>query len=80
MSPGLAAKRFCRAAVRLVVNGFKMTNFVAFKLTSEGRVIEAMEMYCSEDEAKERARELAKGAAVELWEGWHRIARYGARD
>ena len=53
-----------------------MTYFIAFKLTREGKVLGASEMYCSEDEAKERARELAADAAVELWKGPRRIARY----
>ena len=53
-----------------------MTYFVAFKLTREGKVLDASEMYCSEDEARERARDLATDSAVELWKGPRRIARY----
>ena len=55
-----------------------MTYFIAFKMTREGSVIEASEMYCSEDEAKERALELATDSPVELWKGSRRIARFEA--
>jgi len=53
-----------------------VTYFIAFKLTREGEVLDASEMYCSEDEARERARDLATDSAVELWEGPRRSARY----
>jgi hypothetical protein len=53
-----------------------VTYFIAFKLTRDGKVLDASEMYCSEEEAKERARELAADTAVELWKGPRRIARY----
>ena len=53
-----------------------MTYFIAFKLTREGKVLDASEMYCGEDEARERARELAADTPVELWKGSRRIARY----
>jgi hypothetical protein len=53
-----------------------MTYFIAFRLTGEGYVIEASEMYCSEDEAKERARALAADTPVELWHGPRRVARF----
>lgn len=57
-----------------------MTYFIAFKLTREGHVIEASEMYCSEDEAKERARALATDSPVELWQGPRRIARFDVKQ
>jgi hypothetical protein len=50
-----------------------VTYFIAFKLTREGKVLDANEMYCSEDEAKERARDLATDSAVELWKGSRRM-------
>jgi hypothetical protein len=53
-----------------------VTYFIAFKLTREGKVLDASEMYCSEDEANERARELATETPVELWKGPRRIARF----
>jgi hypothetical protein len=53
--------------------------FIAFRLTREGTVLDANEMYCSEDEARERARELATDAPVELWHGPRRVARYEAQ-
>ena len=53
-----------------------MTYFIAFRLTREGLVIDASEMYCSEEEAKERARELAIDSPVELWRGPRRVARF----
>ena len=53
-----------------------MTYFIAFRLTREGQVIDASEMYCSEEEAKERARELAIDSPVELWRGPRRVARF----
>jgi hypothetical protein len=34
-----------------------VTYFIAFRLTREGIVLAADEMYCSEDEARERARD-----------------------
>lgn len=53
-----------------------MTYYIAFRLTREGTVLDANEMYCDEDEAKARARALATESAVELWKGPRRIARY----
>ena len=46
-----------------------MTYYIAFRLTREGTVLDANEMYCSEDEARERARALATDSPVELWQG-----------
>ena len=56
-----------------------MTYFIAFKMTREGKVLDASEMYCDEDEAKERARDLATDTPVELWKGPRRIARFEAQ-
>jgi len=56
-----------------------VTYFVAFKMTREGKVLDASEMYCSEHEAKERAQALATETPVELWKGSRRIARYEPR-
>jgi hypothetical protein len=53
-----------------------MTYFIAFRLTREGTVLDANEMYCDEAEAKERARALATDAPVELWQGPRRVARF----
>lgn len=53
-----------------------MTYFIAFRLTREGTVLDANELYCDEPTARERARELATDSAVELWQGPRRIARY----
>ena len=53
-----------------------MTYYIAFRLTHEGTVLDANELYCNEDEARERSRELATDTAVELWKGSRRIARY----
>jgi hypothetical protein len=53
-----------------------MTYFIAFRLTREGTVLDATEMYCDEAEAKERARALATDSPVQLWQGARRIARY----
>jgi hypothetical protein len=55
-----------------------MTYYIAFRLTREGTVLDASELYCSEDEAKERARALAIDSPVELWQGARRIARFEA--
>jgi hypothetical protein len=46
-----------------------VTYFIAFRITREGKVLDASEIYCSEEEAKERARELATDTPVESWEG-----------
>jgi hypothetical protein len=51
-----------------------MTYFIAFRLTREGTVLDANEMYCDEAEARERARALAIASPVELWQGARRIA------
>jgi hypothetical protein len=56
-----------------------VTYFIAFKMTREGKVLDASEMYCSEDEARERARELASDGPVELWHGPRRLARFEAK-
>ena len=53
-----------------------MTYFIAFKLTREGTVRDANEFCCDEDEAKERARELATDGPVELWKGPRKVARF----
>ena len=53
-----------------------MTYYIAFRLTLEGKVLDANELYCDETEARERARALATDTPVELWQGPRRIARY----
>jgi hypothetical protein len=55
---------------------FILTYFIAFKMTREGTVLDANEMYCDEAEARERARSLATDTPVELWKGPRRIARF----
>jgi hypothetical protein len=56
-----------------------VTYFIAFRLTREGVVLDANELSCDETEARERARELATDAPVELWQGSRRIARFEAK-
>jgi hypothetical protein len=56
-----------------------MTYFIAFRLTREGTVLDANEMYCDEAEAKERARALAIDSPVELWQWPRRVARFEAK-
>lgn len=56
-----------------------MTYYIAFRLTREGTVLDANEMYCDEAEAIERARALAVDFPVELWRGPLRITRYEPR-
>ena len=56
-----------------------MTYFIAFRLTREGTVLDATEMYCDESEARERARALATDGPVELWKGSRRVARFEAK-
>jgi hypothetical protein len=56
-----------------------VTYFIAFRLTREGTVLDANEMYCNEAEARERARALATDSAVELWQGPRRVARFEAQ-
>jgi hypothetical protein len=53
-----------------------VTYYIEFRLTREGVVIDASEMYCDEDEARERARALAIDSPVELWRGSRRVARH----
>ena len=57
-----------------------MTYYIAFRLTREGTVLDANEMYCDEVEATERARALAVDTAVELWKGPRRVARFEAEQ
>jgi hypothetical protein len=56
-----------------------MTHFIAFRLSREGTVLDASEMYCDEAEARERARELATETPVELWHGTRRVVRFEAK-
>jgi hypothetical protein len=66
---------FANSGLRVCYNR-AMTYFIAFRLTREGTVLDATEMYCDESEARERARALAINSPVELWQGPRRIARY----
>ena len=69
---------FANCGLRVCYNR-AMTYFIAFRLTREGTVLDANEMYCDEAEAMERARALAVDFQVELWQGPRRIARYEPR-
>jgi hypothetical protein len=54
-----------------------MREFRAYILDSAGHIASRIEMACADEEdAKARARQLADGASVELWEGARRIARF----
>jgi hypothetical protein len=47
---------------------------------SDGHVVDRVDLLCaSEEEAKERARQLVVDHAVELWEGSRKIERFEPR-
>ena len=50
----------------------------AYKPYYDGRAEQAINLRCSERDAKKRARKLATEGPVELWEGSRAIARYEA--
>lgn len=53
-----------------------MHNYTAYMMGSNGIVYRVEIMCDDEDAAKERARLLAAGNAVELWDGARLIAEY----
>lgn len=49
----------------------------AFVIGRDGHVMGRVDLLCAdEEEAKERARQLVDGHAIELWEGSRRIERF----
>jgi hypothetical protein len=56
-----------------------MPDYKLYKLNHDGRVEQAIDLRCSQREAKQRALELATDGPVEVWEGARPIAHYEAR-
>lgn len=56
-----------------------MQEYRAFLVGPDGHVVSRIDLLCiDEQDARERARRLAEGHAVELWEGARRIERFEA--
>ena len=54
-----------------------MLGFRAYIIGPDGHVIDRVDILCeSEEEAKQRARRLVDGHAVELWDEARKVARY----
>lgn len=54
-----------------------MQNYKAYILGEDGHIIDRVDLDCSDDDdAKVKARKLAIGQAVELWDGARKIARF----
>jgi hypothetical protein len=51
------------------------SGYYAYLIGSDGRIKDRINMFCEDDEkAKEQARQLVDGHAVELWQEKRRIA------
>jgi hypothetical protein len=58
-----------------------MHGYYAYIIGPDGRVVGRKDLICeSEDEAKERAKQLVDGHAVELWERARKVARFEAEE
>jgi hypothetical protein len=56
-------------------------DYWVYTLGEDGHIVGRTEIYCPDDEAAlERAKNLADGHAVELWEGARRIALIDGKD
>jgi hypothetical protein len=54
-----------------------LQGYRAFVIGLDGHVIDRVDLFCaSEEDARERARQLVDGHAIELWEGTRRIERF----
>jgi hypothetical protein len=49
----------------------------AYMIGPDNRIVSRVELICEDDDdAKERARQLVDGRAIELWRGAERLARF----
>ena len=54
-----------------------LKHYHAFELTSRDEDITLIDLHCeSEEDAKQRAKQLVQDLPIELWEGPMRIARF----
>ena len=54
-----------------------MHGYRAYIIGQDGRIKDRVEFHCDdENEAKERAKQLVDGHAIELWDQARRIARF----
>ena len=54
-----------------------MHGYRAFIVDPSGHVKDRVEFFCAnDDEAKERAKQLVDGHAIELWDGTRQIAKF----
>lgn len=56
-----------------------MQEYHAYLISSDGRFENRVGLYCEDDDtAKERAKQLVNGCAIELWQGNRKIALFAA--
>jgi hypothetical protein len=54
-----------------------MHGYRAYIIGADGRIRDRVDLFCeTEDKAKERAKQLVDGDAVELWDQARKIARF----
>jgi hypothetical protein len=54
-----------------------LKHYWAIVISPEGNVFSRLDLFCeTEDEAKERVRQLVADKPVELWDGPRRVARF----
>jgi len=54
-----------------------MHGYRAYAIGPDGHIVGRMDLFCSnDDDAKERAKKLVDGHAVELWDGARKIASF----
>jgi hypothetical protein len=58
-----------------------MPEYLACLTTEDGSVVRSVRLVCPDDDtAKEYARQLADGHAIELWQGERQVGRFTRRD
>ena len=59
----------------------RMPEYLACLMNEDGSVERSLQLLCPDDDtAKEYARQLADGHAIELWKGAAQIERFSKRD
>ena len=58
-----------------------MREYLACLTNEDGSVVRSVRLVCPDDDtAKEYARQLADGHAIELWQGERQVGRFTRRD
>jgi hypothetical protein len=58
-----------------------MPEYLAHLMNNDGSVLRSVQLVCPDDDtAKEYARQLADGHAIELWHGERQIGKFIRRD